>query len=65
MVAMQEFGEAMHIALRVLGAWTERAAPNEHDVEILRRHAPLFADAPVDELAREVIQEALHRRAEA
>ena len=53
----------MKTALRVLTAITERRAPDTTDVEELRRYAPLLGDAPLDELACDVIQQALKRRA--
>jgi hypothetical protein len=61
----QVLREAMRTALRVLTALTEMTTPNEQDVDALRLHAPLFAESPVDELAREVVQDALRHRAEA
>ena len=63
---MQQSYDAMKIALRVLEALTERRYPDSNDVAILRD----LAGSPeqsmgVDELACEVIQQALKHRAEA
>jgi hypothetical protein len=58
----QSLGE-LEIAVRVLGAVTKGRRPDAHDVELLRALAP---DAPimdVDELACDVIQMAISRRA--
>jgi hypothetical protein len=54
---------AMQTALRVMNALSNRTAPNANDVQELRRLAPLLDDAPIDELARDVIQQCLRRRA--
>ena len=54
----------MTAALRVLTALHEHAEPNADDVLVLRAHAPLRVDADLDELACDVIQQALKRRAE-
>jgi hypothetical protein len=62
---MQDSLAAVTIALRVLMAITDRQLPAPEDIRELRRLAPLFADMPPDELAREVIQLALNNRAEA
>ena len=59
---MVESVEAMQIALRVLTALTEKIAPDPADVEALRRLAPSRDHAHLDELACEVIQQALKRR---
>jgi hypothetical protein len=61
---MQQSLAAMNVALRVLTALTEKRHPDPADVEELRRLAPLHADCPLDELACDVIQEAIRRRAE-
>ena len=53
---MQQTPDTMRTALRVLTAVIERRDPHLADLEELRRFAPLLADAPVDELARDVIQ---------
>ena len=56
--------EALKTALRVLAAITDGGRqPDPADVEQLRRLAPLMADTPLDELAADVIQQALRRRA--
>ena len=57
--------EAMKIALRVLTALGEHRHPDAADVKALKAYAPLLADAPLDELACDVVQQALKRRAEA
>ena len=54
----------METALRVLSALTAHQYPAPEDVAELRRCAPLLEDAPLDELACDVIQQALKRRAE-
>ncbi len=56
--------EALKVALRVLTAISERRTPDERDVAALKKLAPLLADGPLDELACDVIQQALKRRAE-
>lgn len=56
---------AMKTALRVLTAIVERQNPNAVDVEELRQYSPSHPNAPPDELACEVIQEALKKRAAA
>ena len=56
----------MTVAVRVLHAINMKEAPNNEDIEELQRLEPLLADtAELDELACEVIQRALKRRAEA
>jgi len=62
---MQDSVTAMRIALRVLTAIADRKAPNNADVEELRKMAPQTGDAPLDDLACDVIQQALKRRADA
>jgi hypothetical protein len=57
--------EAMKIALRVLMALSEHQHPDKADVKALKSYAPLLADGPLDELACDVVQQALKRRAEA
>jgi DNA-binding NtrC family response regulator len=56
--------DALMTALRVLTALNQHAVPNPDDVMVLRAHAPLRVDADLDELACDVIQQALKRRAE-
>ena len=56
--------KAMRTALRVLGAIVEGHPPNPSDVESLHKFAPLLADGPSDELACDVIQQAMKRRAQ-
>jgi hypothetical protein len=58
---MQESLEAMKVALRVLSALTEKRPPDPADIEELRRYAPL-ANGSLDELACDVIQEAVKHR---
>jgi hypothetical protein len=60
---MQQGLEAMTTAVRVLSAMAAGQEPALHDVWELRRLAPHSAAAPLDELACEVIQQALKRRA--
>jgi hypothetical protein len=55
---------AMTVALRVLTALNDRRTPNPADVQELRRLAPLMQNDPLDELACEVVQQAMRRRAE-
>jgi outer membrane protein TolC len=61
---MQQSMDAMRVALRVLQAITERHLPDAKDLEELKRLAPLPADQPHDELACDVIKQALQRREE-
>ena len=56
--------DAMKLALRVLNAINEKQYPDRQDVAELRRLAPEEALNDTNELAREVIQRALERRAE-
>jgi DNA-binding NtrC family response regulator len=56
--------DALLTALKVLTALNEKAVPDPDDVMVLRAYAPLLADADLDELACDVIQQALKRRAE-
>ena len=60
---MEKSLDAMQTALRVLSALTEKRRPDPADVEQLRNFAPLLADGPLDELACDVIQQALSHRA--
>src|SRR5690242_4203566 len=53
------------VALQVLAAINERKAANDADLEELRSYAPSLARLPSDELACEVIREALKVRAQA
>jgi DNA-binding NarL/FixJ family response regulator len=57
--------DAMKIALRVLTAITEKRNPDPDDLQELHRLAPLQPGASPDELACEVIQQAIKRRADA
>jgi hypothetical protein len=61
---VQESIEALKTALRVLTAISERTNPEPADIETLKSYAPLLADAPDDELACDVIQQAIRRRAD-
>ena len=54
----------MQTALRVLGAVADHRRPDPAEVDELRRLAPLLANAEVDELACEVIQQAVKHRTE-
>jgi hypothetical protein len=63
---MQQSFDAMTTALRVLKAVTEKHLPDPADIAALRDLAgPQPEDIDVDELACEVIQTALKRRAAA
>ena len=62
---MQQSLDAMKVALRVLQAVTDNHYPDPADVERLKQFAPLLADAPADELASDVIQQAIKRGADA
>ena len=56
--------KAIETALRVLGAITEHNEPNTADVEELKRFSPFApADVPIDEIACEVVAQALKARA--
>ena len=54
----------MQTALRVLGAVADHRRRDPAEVDELRRLAPLLANAEVDELACEVIQQAVKHRTE-
>ena len=56
--------QVMRAALRVLTAISDRQEPDSADVRALKAYAPPLCNAPLDELACEVIQKALMRRAE-
>lgn len=56
--------EAMKTALRMLTALTEKSQPDAADLQALRAFQHQSRDLPADELACEVIQEALRERAE-
>jgi hypothetical protein len=60
---MQQSLEAMTTALRVLTALTDKRYPDPADVETLRGYVPQLRDEPPDELACEVIEQALKHRA--
>jgi hypothetical protein len=53
---------AMKTAMRVLSAINEKRDPDPADLDQLRSLAPLLADLPADELACDVIKQALQRR---
>ena len=53
----------METALRVLAAINERHDPAPADAEELRRLAPGLTEEPLDELACDIIQQALIQRA--
>jgi len=55
---MTTAGEAVMIALRVLGAIHERRIPSDADIDALKSVAPLLDDS---ELARKIVDEALAR----
>ena len=56
--------DAMMIAVRVLAAVNEKRPPNPADLGYLRQFAPLSVHLPADELACEVMQQAIRRRTE-
>jgi hypothetical protein len=61
---MDELMAVLELGLRVLTAVIHNRDPDPGDVEMLRRQAPLStADRPINEVACEVIQTALKRRA--
>ncbi len=59
---MEDTLAPIEIALRVLKAINHRRQPDPADVESLYYLAPLLSDVPVDELACDVIQQALQHR---
>lgn len=61
---MEQSLYALKTALRVLAAITENADPDPADIEALRFLAPLLADQPLEELACDVIQQAITRRSQ-
>jgi len=62
---MERVVEPMKVALRVLSAVSERQTPASADIALLKAYAPEWAGAPLDEMACEVIQQALRKRAAA
>jgi len=56
--------DAIRTATRVLSVIAEGHSPQISDIELLRKFAPLLADGPADELACDVIQQAMRRRAQ-
>ena len=56
--------DVMNIALRVVNAVAQKCDPDSNDLEALRTFLPRLANAPLDELACGVIQEALNRRSQ-
>ena len=61
---MQQGDDAMRVAVRVLTAITEECDPIDADIQELHRLAPSLANASVDELACDVIQQVIKQRAE-
>lgn len=59
---MEQSLYALKTGLRVLSALTEKTEPDPADVEALRCLAPLLADRPLEDLACDVIQQAIVRR---
>lgn len=59
---MQQSLDMMKTALRVLAAITERRHPNPTDLETLRDYAPCLGKLGPDELACDVIQQAIRKR---
>jgi hypothetical protein len=62
---MERLAEPMKVALRVLAALSDRQAPSIADIAQLKAYVPDCAATPLDELACEVIQQALKSRAAA
>ena len=58
---IQQSSDALQTALRVFQALAKRRQPDPADIHELQRLAPLLADASPDELAGEVIMQALKR----
>ena len=56
--------KALPIALRILGAISDREPPDEADLAKLRTHKPSLAYLRPDELAREVIQDIIRKKRE-
>jgi hypothetical protein len=56
--------EVIKTATRVLSALTDNQPPNPEDVQALREYDHSTNGRDVDELACDVIQKALHHRAE-
>jgi len=54
----------MTVAVRVLRALNQKRPPDRADLDLLRRLAPLSTHLPPDELACEVIQQAVKQRTE-
>jgi hypothetical protein len=50
------------VAIRVLKAISDRVAPDQSDVELLRSYLPYHSSVDPDELACEVIRQAIRRR---
>jgi hypothetical protein len=61
---MEQSLEAMTTAVRVLRALNRKQPPDPGDLDYLRQAAPVSAHLPPDELACEVIQQAVKRRTE-
>lgn len=59
---MEKSLAAMQTALRVLTAVTREESPAQSDLDELRKFSPLMQDGPADELACDVIQQAIRRR---
>jgi hypothetical protein len=62
---MRQNLETMQIAVRVLSALMEKRDPDPADVQKLRECAPSLAHEPLDELACDVMRNALKERADA
>jgi hypothetical protein len=61
---MQVAKDVLKVALRVLTAINARQEPDQSDIDLLHQMMPEQADTPIDELACDVIQHAIERRAE-
>jgi hypothetical protein len=59
---MHAYLDSMKTALRVLTAIVEKRCPEPADVGDLRRQSSLSADASPDELAWDVMRQALKKR---
>ena len=63
---MQQSLDAMRVALRVLTALNDKRQPEASEIATLRQLAgPNFATTSLDELACEVVQNALKHRVQA
>ena len=61
---MERSLDAMKVAMRVLTALSDKRTPDPADIKTLNEFAPLLRDLSPDELACDVIQQALRRRSQ-